>query len=91
MWLVILPLLAALVLAYTSQAAPTAVSTTGYGGTYEQEPRLQLEADVPVAAIGRARGFVVDGRVTDSDLVDAQFVLKHAPGAVESLHDVRSR
>jgi len=65
-------------------------SAVGYHG-YAQEPRLQLEADVPLGAIGRGRRFVVQGRVTEQDALDLQFVLRHDSAAVEALHEVRGR
>lgn len=69
-------------------AADATLFSVGYSG-YDAEPRLQLEADVPLGAIGRARGFAVEGRVSDEDVIDLQFVLKHDPAGVESLREVR--
>lgn len=74
-----------LLIASTGAAVVASSSVVGY----EAEPRLQLEADVPLGAIGRARGFVVEGRVSDEDVIDLQFVLQHDPAAVESLREVR--
>lgn len=68
-----------------------ALASASVVGYYEREPRLQLEADVPLHAIGSARNFLVEGRVTEADALDLQIVLKHDLGAVERLHEVSAR
>lgn len=67
----------------------TAVGYESSSGAYDNEQRLQMEADVPLAAIGRARRFVAEGCITDSDEIDLQFVLKRDSEAVQELHQVR--
>jgi hypothetical protein len=82
---VLLLLLLALLLAVASAAA----STLGY--EYDtNEPRLQLEADVPMHTLGRARHFVAEARVTEKDELDLQFVLRREPEQIEALHEVHS-
>jgi tripeptidyl-peptidase-1 len=52
---------------------------------YKKEGRVRLEPDVPDHAFGRARHFVREGRVTPTDMLRLQIVLRHDPAAVEVL------
>ena len=92
MRLSLLGLLGLLLLAMApgASAASAAAASSSTVGDYEREPRLQLEADVPLATIGRARNFVAEARVSDMDELDLQFVLRRDPEAVAAMHEVRA-
>lgn len=70
-------------------ASAAAAATLGYDFD-TNEPRLQLEADVPTHTLGRARHFVAEARVTEKDELDLQFVLRREPEQIGALHEVRS-
>ena len=52
---------------------------------FENQHRVNLEPDVPDHAIGQARHFVREGRVTPTDMLRLQIVLRHDPAAVAAL------
>ena len=82
----VLLLLLALLFVVSSAAA---AATRGYD--YDtNEPRLQLEADVPMHTLGRARHFMAEARVTENDGLDLQFVLRRDPDQIQALQEVRS-
>ena len=52
------------------------------------ETRVSMETDLPSAAVGAARRYVREERVTAHDVMDLHFFLRHDPAAVEALREV---
>ena len=86
-----LPLLLSLPLALVLLPGVAAASSAFRLPTQKQalehanQPRTRLEPDVPDHAFGQARHFVREGRVTPTDMLRLQIVLRHDPAAVAAL------
>lgn len=81
--LLLLPLLLLVFGAASSAFHPSTPTQTSEH--YKNEGRIRLEPDVPEHAFGRARHFVREGRVTPTDMLRLQIVLRHDPAAVALL------